>query len=163
MRSRSSPNDVILITATEGQKDKLHIVSLENADLGPILLHSQQYLPSSSLSPSSSHTHTLPPKPRCSWEACNTGFYVSPKGLVHTHGGFTQVLISTYPSMYLKPKAQPHKQITLSNKWPCTSYCAVPNVCIYYVIHEREMRVSFSLFHWASEDNMGWSEQLANV
>lgn len=93
------------------------------------------------------HIHALPSKTRCNRETSNKDFYISPKGLVHTHGGITQMLISAYPSMYLKPKAQPLKQITLSNKWPCMSYCAVPNDCIYYVIHEREMRASFSLHH----------------
>lgn len=54
----SSADDVILVTsdATEGQKDKLHTVSLANTDLGPILLQCQQYSPSFSLSPSPSRT-----------------------------------------------------------------------------------------------------------
>lgn len=101
-----------------------------------------------------SFTNILPPKTRCSWETCNQSFYVSPKGLVHAHSGFTQVLISIYCLMYWKANAHPHKS--------SQCYCAVPHACIYNVTYKREMR-AFPCFHWASEDNKGQSEQLVNL
>lgn len=154
VRPRSSPKVFILITSDmmEGQY-KLHTVSLENTDLGTILLHSQQYLPSYSSSPSPSQTLCLPKQgvvERCATRA--------PTRVLKTWFMPTValprccLLFSIYCLIYWKAKA--HK----SSEY----YCAVPHACIYSMTHKRERRAS-PCFHRAPEDSKGQSEQLANL
>lgn len=120
MRSKGSPNVVILITsdATEGQKDKLCTISLENTGLGPTLYHSQTAL-TQLLTLPSSFPHTQPPKTKAQLRGIQQGFLRQSKmpssytQWFYLGGVDFNISINVFDA-----KAQTHKQTTLSTSGP---------------------------------------------
>lgn len=96
----------------------------------------QHYSPTSLLSPPYLHfaSHT-----RCSLR-CTTNISTSVQNalFIHTQWFYSDTVDLNIPVNLLVDKAVA-TQITPSNQLLYLSYFAVPNVCIYYGIHEREI------------------------